>query len=67
MLVRIKMTNNNSFRNPPLSAEIGMVILAIFILCAIFAPFIAPFGEAESVGKTWLGPSSKLAVICYLE
>ena len=53
------MTNNNSFRNPTLSAKIGMVILSIFIFCAIFAPIIAPFGEAESVGKTWLGPSSK--------
>ena len=53
------MTNNNSFRNPTLSAKIGMVLLSVFIFCAIFAPIIAPFGEAESVGKTWLGPSSK--------
>ena len=53
------MTNNNSFRKPTLSAVIGMVILSVFIFCAIFAPIIAPFGEAESVGKTWLAPSSK--------
>ena len=53
------MAIQNSLRNPPLSAKIGMVILLIFIICAVFAPVIAPYGEAESVGKTWIGPSAE--------
>jgi peptide/nickel transport system permease protein len=53
------MALQNSLRNPPLSAKIGMVILLIFIICAVFAPVIAPYGEAESVGKTWIGPSGE--------
>jgi peptide/nickel transport system permease protein len=53
------MAIQNSLRNPPLSAQIGMAILLLFIICAVFAPVIAPFGEAESVGKTWIGPSAE--------
>lgn len=53
------MAIQNSLSNPPISAKIGMAILMVFIICAVFAPWIAPFGEAESVGKTWTGPSAE--------
>ncbi|MEZ7813584.1 MAG: peptide/nickel transport system permease protein [Paracoccaceae bacterium] len=53
------MVIHNSLKNPTLSAKIGMAILSIFIFFAIFAPLIAPFGEAESVGKTWASPTSE--------
>jgi peptide/nickel transport system permease protein len=53
------MAIQNSLRNPPLSAKIGMAILLFFIICAVLAPVIAPYGEAESVGKTWIGPSGE--------
>lgn len=53
------MAIQNSLRNPPISAKIGMAILMVFIICAIFAPYIAPYGEAESVGDTWAGPSAE--------
>lgn len=53
------MALQNSLRNPPLSAKIGMAVLLFFIICAVFAPIIAPYGEAESVGKTWIGPSGE--------
>lgn len=36
-----------------------MAVLLFFIICAVFAPIIAPYGEAESVGKTWIGPSGE--------
>jgi len=36
-----------------------MVVVLFFIICAVFAPVIAPYGEAESVGKTWIGPSGE--------
>ena len=42
---------------PPLTAWVGLAIIAIFIFVAIFADFIAPYGEAESVGQTWDDPS----------
>lgn len=38
---------------PPLSAWIGLGIIVFYILVAVFAPVIAPYGEAESVGGTW--------------
>ncbi len=44
---------------PPLSAWFGMGIITIFILMAVFAPWIAPFGESESVSETWEAASSR--------
>ena len=44
---------------PPLSAWIGLAIIVFYILVAIFAPLIAPYGEAESVGGTWQGSTSE--------
>jgi peptide/nickel transport system permease protein len=46
-------------RKPTISAWIGMVIVAFFIFVAIFAPWIAPYGEAETVGKTWAPASAE--------
>ncbi|MCS5546029.1 MAG: ABC transporter permease, partial [SAR324 cluster bacterium] len=31
----------------PLSAKFGMVIVFIYLVVAIFAPLIAPYGERE--------------------
>jgi len=42
---------------PSATAWIGMAIILAFLLIAIFADFIAPYGEAESVGQTWDDPS----------
>lgn len=38
------------FVKAPLSAKFGMVVIASYALAAIFAPWIAPYGEAEVVG-----------------
>lgn len=46
-------------KKPTLSAWIGMAIVAFFILVAIFAPWIAPYDEAETVGDTWASPSAQ--------
>ncbi|MDX3925017.1 MAG: ABC transporter permease [Shinella sp.] len=37
----------------PISAWIGMAGIAIALLCAIFAPWIAPHGERDVVGQIW--------------
>jgi len=38
-------------RSAPLSAQFGLVVIAGYIFVAVFAPWIAPFGETELVGK----------------
>jgi len=41
----------------PVSAWFGMIVILIYAFCAIFAPWLAPYGEAEVVGKAYQ-PSS---------
>jgi peptide/nickel transport system permease protein len=41
-------------RSIPLSAWVGILGIAIAIFAAIFADFIAPYGEREIVGDIWL-------------
>jgi len=42
---------------PSLSAWIGILIIAMFLFIAIFADWIAPFPEEETVSATWDPPS----------
>ncbi len=37
----------------PFSAWFGMIVLLIYVIAALFAPLIAPYGEAEIVGKAY--------------
>ena len=41
-------------RQSPISARIGLVIIIINVVAALFAPLIAPYGETEVVGDVWL-------------
>ena len=43
---------------PTLTAWIGMAIVGTFVFIAIFAPWLAPYGESEPVTKTWSPPSA---------
>ena len=48
ILVRLVGASTAKFiRTAPLTANFGMLVICIYILCAIFAPLIAPYGEAE--------------------
>ena len=38
----------------PLSAKLGLLIILVYVFVALFAPWIAPFGESEIVGKKYL-------------
>jgi peptide/nickel transport system permease protein len=40
-------------RSIPLSAWVGIAGIAIALICAIFAPWLAPHGESEIVGNIW--------------
>ena len=51
LLVRLVGANTAKFiRTAPLTASFGMLVICMYILCAIFAPLIAPYGEAEILG-----------------
>jgi len=44
---------------PPLSAWIGIIVVAAYILVAVLGPFLSPHGETEIVGaayQPWGGP-----------
>lgn len=53
-----------ALKKAPYSAWFGMIVIAIYIFVALFAPWIAPYGEAQVVSQTpfdvwsathWLG------------
>lgn len=46
-------------RHSPLSARIGLAMVLINVLAAIFAPIIAPYGETEIVSDVWMPASSE--------
>ncbi|PDT54486.1 MULTISPECIES: ABC transporter permease [Sinorhizobium] len=43
-----------NFRSIPISAWIGIAGIALAIVCALFAPLLAPFGERDVVGEIWM-------------
>lgn len=45
-------------RTAPWSARIGLCMVLITLIAAIFAPIIAPFGETEMAGDVWLPADS---------
>ncbi len=40
-----------SLSEAPLSAKFGILVIAVYIFAALFAPWIAPYGESEIVGR----------------
>ncbi|WP_299977783.1 hypothetical protein [Desulfobacula sp.] len=46
-------------RQSPLSARIGMGIVLLNCLVAVFAPLIVPYGETSVVGDVWESSSVK--------
>ena len=45
-------------RKPTISAWVGITIVTLFILMAVFAPWIAPYSESSTVGDTWAHSSA---------
>ncbi len=45
-------------RQSPLSARIGMAMVLINVLAAIFAPLICPYSETEVVSDVWISPNT---------
>ena len=45
-------------RIPP-TAIFGIIVLALFIVVALFGPWIVPYDPETTVGRTWSGPSAE--------
>jgi len=43
-------------RTAPLTAAFGLLVIIAYVIAAVFAPVIAPFGEAEVVGGSFAPP-----------
>ncbi len=43
-----------TFRDMPLTASFGIAVILVYVLVAILAPALAPFGEGEVVGDQYL-------------
>ncbi len=46
-------------RQSPISARIGLAMILINVVAAVFTPWIAPYTETEIVGDVWLSSSSE--------
>lgn len=44
----------------PLTAQVGLAILALNILVALFGPWLAPYTQSQSVGSNWDPPSAQM-------
>lgn len=51
---------NIKIRTVPLSAILGLAIIAINLIAALFAPWLAPHSETAQVGDIWMLPSSSM-------
>ena len=50
------------FATAPLTASFGLFIILVYLIAAIFAPVIAPFGEAEIIADAF-APADKLMIL----
>jgi len=49
-------STRRTLSSAPLSAWFGMIVILLYVIAAVFAPWIAPYGEAEIVGKAYQPP-----------
>ena len=47
-------------RGAPLTASFGLFVIVVYIVAAVFAPVIAPYGEAEVIGSSYAPPDDKM-------
>ena len=45
---------------PPPTAQIGLAIVVLNLLIALFGPWLAPYAQSQSVGDTWATPSAQM-------
>ena len=47
-------------RSAPLTASFGLFVIVVYVVAAVFAPVIAPYGEAEVIGSSYAPPDDKM-------
>ena len=47
-------------RNAPLTASFGLFVIVVYVVAAVFAPVIAPYGEAEVISSSYAPPDDKM-------
>ena len=47
-------------RGAPLTASFGLFVIVVYVVAAVFAPVIAPYGEAEVIGGSYAPPDDKM-------
>lgn len=54
--------NTRSLKSAPLTAKFGVIVIFAYILAAVFAPLLAPYGQTDVVGDAFLpwGPANIL-------
>lgn len=46
-------TYTQQIAKAPLSAQFGLVVICVYVFCALFAPFITPFSETEIIADAY--------------
>ncbi len=49
-----------AIRSAPLTASFGLLMVFVYVVAAVFAPVIAPFGEAQVVGGAYAPPDDQM-------
>ena len=47
-------------RQAPLTAAFGLFVILVYVVAAVFAPVIAPYGEAEVIGSSYAPPDDDM-------
>ena len=47
-------------RNAPLTASFGLFVIVVYVVAAVFAPVIAPYGESEVIGSSYAPPDEAM-------
>ena len=47
-------------RNAPLTASFGLFVIVVYVVAAVFAPVIAPYGESQVIGSSYAPPDEAM-------
>ena len=53
LIIILPKQGAKAMRTAPLTASFGLFVVIIYVIAAVFAPVIAPFGQAEVVGTSF--------------
>ncbi|PID61179.1 MAG: ABC transporter permease [Gammaproteobacteria bacterium] len=60
LVIILKGEASKAMQTAPLTASFGLFVILVYAIAAIFAPWIAPYGESEVVGTTYQAPDANM-------